>query len=311
MSGQSTVTRPRELYLTLLPAAISHDMQRAQSTRSSRLRRLARSPALAPVYRLYRRDKIRRLVNGYSPRVVIHSYGGYELSLSLEDPLAEGWYDHDWPPLPELKQLASSRLKPGARVFDLGAHQGVVAMMLARMVGDEGNVVAVEAERHNHGVAERNIVLNHVTNVELIHAAVAATEGSLQFAEGLNGHVLSRGVLASSSVATVTIDGLAARYGSPDVVFIDVEGYEAEALRGASHCIAANETDFFVETHTGQGLEDAGGSVADVIDRFPKARFRRFVSPAADQRDNYEFTELGVAVPQEHFFLVAVAQGNS
>jgi FkbM family methyltransferase len=275
------------------------------------LKPLVHSAGLAPLYRLHRHYKMRRLVQDYTPRLVRHSYGGYKLSISLEDPLAEGWYDRDWPPLPELEQLAASRLTPGAQVFDLGAHQGVVAMMLAHLVGVQGNVVAVEAERHNHGVALRNVALNHLTNVKLIHAAVAAREGSLQFAEGLNGHVLSRGFVAGSRVPAVTIDGLAVRYGHPDVVFIDVEGYEVEALRGATHCITTGETDFFVETHIGHGLEDAGGSVADVLGHFPEARFRRLVSPAGDQSDSYEFTELDMAaVPQERFFLVAIARGD-
>jgi FkbM family methyltransferase len=227
--------------------------------------------------------------------------------VSLEDPLAEGWYDHDWPHLPELDRLGASHLKPGARVFDLGAHQGVVAMILARIVGDNGKVVAVEAERHNHRVAIRNMALNGITNVEVIHAAVAAHEGSLHFANSLNGRVLSRGVLGSSRVPAVTIDGLAARYGSPDVVFIDVEGYEAEALRGAAGCIAGAQADFFVETHVGHGLEDAGSSAVEVIDCFPEARFERLVSPARDQLDQYAFAEVDQRdVPQQRFYLIAL-----
>jgi FkbM family methyltransferase len=264
------------------------------------------------LYRRYRRVKVRRLVRSYSSRVVTHSYGGCELSIRLEDPLAEGWYDRDWPPLPELRQLAASRLKPGARVFDLGAHQGVVAMMLAHAVGDGGIVVAVEADQHNHEVAQRNVALNHVENVKLIHAAVAAEEGMVHFADGLNGHVLSSGFVASASVAAVTIDGLAARYGPPDTVFIDVEGYEVEALRGAARCIAASKCDFFVEIHVGHGLEEAGGSARDVLRHFPEGRFHRLVSPGGEHLDSYEFTELDPnALPRDRFYLVAVARGDS
>jgi FkbM family methyltransferase len=286
-------------------------MTRTRSPLSAKLRSLAHSAALAPLYRFYRRNKVRRLVKGYAPRVVTHTYGGYRLSISLEDPLAEGWYDHDWPPLPELTQLAASRLRPGACVFDLGAHQGIIAMILGYIVGDEGKVVAVEAERHNHLVAQRNMLLNRLANVELLHAAVAGDEGTLQIAEEFNGRVLAHGAVASSSVSGVTIDGLAARYGRPDVVLIDVEGYEVEALRGAARCIAANRTDFFVETHGSHGLEETGASVADVLSYFPSARYRCLVSPAADQLDTYEFTELDVtSLPKDRFFLVAIARSR-
>ena len=76
-----------------------------------------------------------------------HNYGAGTLKVLLVDPLSEGWYDVDWAELPEIAALRNSLLRPGARVFDLGAHQGVVAMMLAREVGERGLIVAVEATR--------------------------------------------------------------------------------------------------------------------------------------------------------------------
>jgi FkbM family methyltransferase len=167
----------------------------------------------------------------------------------------------------------------------------------------------VEAEKHNHRVALRNTQLNGITNVSVILAAVGAEEGSVRFAEGLNGHVLSRGAAASARVPGITIDALVDRHGPPDVVFIDVEGYEVEALRGAQRCIAAGDTDFFVETHIGHGLEDAGGTVHDVLNYFPDPRFRRLVSPARGEWEGYSFTKLDTTdPPRERFFLVALAR---
>ena len=68
--------------------------------------------------------------------------------------------------------LAQHRLRSGATVFDCGAHQCVIAMILAKFVGATGKVVAVEASPHNYDAANRNIRLNEAGNVTAVHAAV-------------------------------------------------------------------------------------------------------------------------------------------
>src|SRR5262245_12904136 len=98
-------------------------------------------PAVAGQLRAWR---IRQLVRTFPARVVEHNYGGGPLKVYICDPLSRGWYDRDWAEMPEITALRQRQLKSGARVFDLGAHQGVVALMLAREVGPLGQVVTVE-----------------------------------------------------------------------------------------------------------------------------------------------------------------------
>ena len=223
--------------------------------------------------------------------------------------MAEEWYDHDWPMTPELERLRESRLGAGARVFDLGAHQGVVALILSRVVGAAGQVVAVEAERHNFEVAVRNRDLNRAPNTELLHAAAGASDGSLYFRGGFNGNVARRGRVGLARVPAVSVDGLARRYGAPDVVFIDVEGYELEVLRGAARTIAGGRTDFFVEVHAGVGLESLGGSPRSVLAQLDRKRFQLLVTPAGGEREQYAFHALDEqsAPPAGRFFLIALA----
>ena len=128
--------------------------------------------------------------------------------------------------MPEIERLRQHGLCLGARVFDMGAHQGVVALILADAVGDGGardRGGGRAAQRTRRGAQPR---LNAAQNVEIIHAAGAANEGTVLFAEGLNGHVDDGGsTWGKVEVAAMTIDGLAARHGRPDVVLIDVEGF--------------------------------------------------------------------------------------
>src|SRR5215475_8945564 len=123
-----------------------------------------------------------RLVKHYEPRIVERRCGSRTLKIYLADPLAEKWYDHDGDGnFPELVMLRQHRLRPGARVFNGGAHQAVIAMILAHEVGPSGQVVAVEANPHNFDVAVRNRALNDMRQLELIHAAVTDRVGPVTF----------------------------------------------------------------------------------------------------------------------------------
>lgn len=271
---------------------------------------LVRAAVPRPLYRLIRRRRVLRLIEGYEPRIAAHTYAGYPLRVKIADPLAAGWYDHDWPRLPEVELLRKGRLGLGARVFDLGAHQCVVAMIVARIVGDAGTVVAVEAEPHNVRVGEANRELNGLNNLTIVHAAASDRGGSLLFAEGLNGRVEEGASWGKVSVSAITVDALAGAHGAPDVVMMDIEGFEGRALRGARDTLALGDADFFVEVHTGIGLEDADGSVAELLAAFPPDRYERFVAPASSELDDYRFRPLVEAgdTTASRFFLVALAR---
>jgi len=226
------------------------------------------------------------------------------LKVFLADPLSEGWYDHDWPELPEVTILRRNRLRPGARVFDLGAHQGVVAMMLAHEVGTSGQVVALEALPHNAETAEKNVSLNGMSQVEVIQAAISDRSGTMTFHQRLNGSLDGgTGDQGELVVPTLTIDELAERFGMPDVVFLDVEGAECLALSSASR-VVASPADFFIEVHVGQGLEKLGGSVQQVLSHFPRERYELLGRAEGDA----EFRPLTENDPlfSDRFFLVAL-----
>lgn len=240
------------------------------------------------IYGPIRAYRVRRFVAGFEPRQVAHTYAGYPLTVQLADPLGEFWYDHDWDEPAEIFELRRGRLCQGASVLDVGAHQAVVAMILARIVGVQGAVVAVEAEPHNARIASQNVIANAITNVTVVHAAASDRPGMVSFAEGLNGNIAREGIPGSISVPAITVDEMALLYGCPDVVFIDVEGHEARVLRGASSTIAGGETDFFVELHDAAALAAAGSTADEVLAHFGPETFEVCIA----QTDN---TPPGVA----------------
>jgi FkbM family methyltransferase len=240
----------------------------------------------------------------FSPRVVRHNYGTGPLSVYISDPIAESWYDRDWAQLPELTALGRSQMTSGACIFDIGAHQGVVAMMLARQVGPDGKVIAVEPNPHNCKAAEKNLQLNEFKHVQIVQAAVAERTGSITFSTKLNGHLDDgTGSGGRMTVDAVTVDSMVERFGKPDVVFLDVEGAECMALRAASKAIEAR-ADFLIEVHVGCGLEQLGGSIQELFSFFPPDRFQRLGRADADA----EFRPITPDDPlvSDRFFLLAL-----
>jgi FkbM family methyltransferase len=247
--------------------------------------------------------RVRRLIKTFPARVVEHTYGGHRLKVYLADPLSQGWYDSDWPALPEFVELRKNRLRPGARVFDIGAHQGVVAAMLACEVGPTGQVIAVEANPHNSQAAVKNRELNGLAHLEILQIAISDRPGMLAFNEGLNGQIDDgTGARGRMAVQAITLDKLAETYGLPDVVLIDIEGAECLALSGGSR-VLASDADFFIEVHVGCGLEKLGGSVAKILSFFPEDQFD--IMGRAEGEDTFRVLEKDDPLTRDRFFLIA------
>jgi FkbM family methyltransferase len=239
----------------------------------------------------------------FSRYTVKHTYGGHEFEVHITDSLARGWYDHDWDRLGEIDMLRANGLRSGCLVFDLGAHQNVVAMMWAKEVGPSGTVISVEASRHNFDVGRRNVSLNSFANIISLHAVVAETEGDVLFSQTLNGSVsIDEGEFLTKPVRAVTIDGLAKEFGSPDVLFLDIEGYETAALRGAPRTLKTEST-WFVEVHGNTILSKYCSRNADVLDFFQDSYECYY---RTEEKGPFVRLEDKGAIPESRFFLAAV-----
>jgi FkbM family methyltransferase len=265
----------------------------------------------APVAGRLRRVKARFDAARFDSRVVRHSYGGHELQVRIVSRYGDR-YDRDWPELGEIAFLKTARLRPGARVFNLGANHGVIAMMLAGEVGPTGRVIAVEANEADIRAAEESARLNGLDQMDCIHGVVARSEGVAAF--GVNGEVDDgSGRFGRERVRAVSIDGLARRYGAPDVIFMDIEGYEGEALAGAGDTLEARP-DWFVEVHGDEAIERYGGTTARIVEEFASRGYEchwadDMLGTGPDGRlvSRTTFVPLDGRPPRDRFFLVALA----
>jgi FkbM family methyltransferase len=230
----------------------------------------------------------------------------------LVDYDGESWFDKDYDDgaFAEIALLKQHKLVAGAKVFNAGANQCLQAMMMAREVEPGGVIYAVEPNSHNAQAGRRNCELNSIHNVRVVEAAVSSTPGQLWFNRGMNGHVASnRHEVGARQVNVVTIDGLSAEFGPPDVLYIDVEGFECEVLEGASRTLEAHAPDCFVEVHLQMGLERYGGSIATVLSYFPNSRYELYFGNGDDGL--YRQVESDSVLPQKRFYLVALSRSSS
>lgn len=260
------------------------------------------------------RYRARRRFHGYRPKQITRHFGDCDLTVELIDPLGERWYAHDWELPPEIPLLQQSRLKPGAIVFDLGAHQCVMAMLLARRVGPDGFVVAVEGGSANARAGARNIQLNSIANCRVIHAVAAAQSGRARFEALGNGRVIAgaaeSAALLAEDVPAVSVDDLTESHGNPGVVYVDVEGSECDVLEGAKRTFLSRP-DWLIEVHQDAGLESRGGSAAKVVSFFA-GDYGCYVAsetPSNNYTEWARFEPLEEAgIPSGRFFLAAIAK---
>jgi FkbM family methyltransferase len=122
--------------------------------------------------------------------------------------------------------------------IDVGANVGSFTILAGAAIG--ASVIAFEPGDEAFGWLTRNIELNEIASrVEARHEAVGATSGIVSFTSGLD-TVNRIDPMGKDSVPITTLNAVCSRI--PVLIKIDVEGFEADVLRGADNIMASPET---------------------------------------------------------------------
>lgn len=166
------------------------------------------------------------------------------------------------------KFMLEQVVRPGMTIFDIGANIGYYVLMEKKLLGETGNIIAIEPSPSNIKLLEKNLSLNNVKGVQVYNMAISDIEETKVFylakQSNLNTfHATGSGLAHLSgeviSVKTATVPGLAAEVGlTPDLIRMDVEGHEVEVIRGMLPAIERGEMrpSIIFETHLSRYTKD-------------------------------------------------------
>jgi FkbM family methyltransferase len=188
---------------------------------------------------------------------------------------------------PPLTSFIAERLQPGDVFIDVGANVGYFTLQAAKLVGESGAVVAIEASPRIFAALKSNVSLNGASNVRCVNMAVADRDATLQLyagpADNKGGTTLivenTAGSTLECEIAARPLGGIVTpeEWRRARLVKIDVEGAEGAVTEGLRPLLQQGRSDLEVVMEvTPRTLQLQGYSADHVLQTFRDAGFHAY-----------------------------------
>ena len=185
---------------------------------------------------LVRKLRFARRNAGFVPTIVKQDLGGVTFDFRIGDVMGQEWYAGPVAMSREMSFLRERMTGPGDVVLECGAHHGFMTILIAHWVGPTGRVTAFEASPASAAILRANIELNRLEDRVTVEArAVGERAGTLKVSEESNAVPLTGRYEPGVRVAVVALDNYLDL--GPTLIKLDIEGFEIEALRGATRIL--------------------------------------------------------------------------
>jgi FkbM family methyltransferase len=189
-----------------------------------------------------------------------------------------------------LVDLMREHVPEGGTVVEAGAHIGFVTLHLASRVGRAGHLWTFEANPEVHDTIRENLRLNGLGDrVTLVESAVGDRPGRARFHLSGGGETSSlhdQGTTRREvEVAVTPIDAALPADAVADVVKLDIEGGEVDALEGMRDLVARSgqRLTLFLECNP-DALAAAGRSAAELVGWLTERGFRLYRIDESERR---------------------------
>jgi len=228
--------------------------------------------SLAPEFlrAFVRRRRYAKSNAGFAPEWVSKNLGGVSFEFLLGDATGRDWYAGQDDMSPELTFTRERMVAPGDVVLECGAHHGFTTLLIANWMGERGRLVAFEASPLSAAILRQNVERNRLGDRITVEAkAVGTGTGTLVFTEESNAVALTGRASQGVRVPVVGLDAYAPL--APTLVKLDVEGFEIEALKGATQ-VLKRRPKLAIEVHV-EMLRRYGHSADEIFDHVPPAEY--------------------------------------
>ncbi len=168
-------------------------------------------------------------------------------------------------------RMLKEEVKEGMTVVDIGSNLGYSTLIEAAAVGQKGIVYAIEPIRKNYEILCKNIDINGYNNIKAYCVAVSSKSGASEInsmaasnwgsmldtnSKIISNHIKQRHyrlTQKTETVDTVSLDEFLdkERVNQVNLIRMDVEGYEIEAIKGMTNTLKNTWSPFklYIEIH--------------------------------------------------------------
>ena len=142
-------------------------------------------------------------------------------------------------------------LKAGDVVVDAGAYPGDYAVFAARKVGKSGKVICFEPDSRNRKILQRNMELEGLNNFIIVPKGLWNKNTTLKIKNSDGLHTELSKDIGDSEIAVCSLDSELKKLGIKhiDVLKMDIEGAEIEAIQGAKKTLKANKVNVMIASY--------------------------------------------------------------
>jgi FkbM family methyltransferase len=198
----------------------------------------------------------------FQPYVQQISLAGVTFRFWVGNAIGKEWYDPDVNSRLAEHTETARLVAPGDRVLEIGAHHGFTAMLLSKLVGERGSVLAVEPSPFNAMMATAQVGLNRAGNCQVLLAAASDRKGIAKLSRDLVNEQVTEAA-DGVEVSTITADELDSTFGPFNVLKVDVQGFEYQVLKGAEGLLR-RQPKLLLELH-GPQITAYGSTAPDVL----------------------------------------------